>query len=69
MKDEMWVYAKELKDMKLDNLNRWPGYFMRKFGLTYKAADEAAEYYARQLEVGPYAPVKKEVTRERYTDS
>lgn len=64
MKDPNVEYAKELKDMGLVNLNKWPGYFMRRFKLTYAQAELLADQMARYVEVGKYAPVKRPRPKE-----
>ncbi len=70
-RDPHVVHAAELRDAGLDDLNKWPGYFMRKFDLSYKAAEELADQMARYAEIGKYArpkKVKREVKHERDSD-
>lgn len=65
------AYAKELKDSGLTDLNKWPGYFMRKFNLTYTTAEALSDSAARYAEVGKYErpkKVKKEYKHDRDDD-
>ena len=67
-RDPHITHAIELRDMGLTDTAKWPGYFMRRFGLTYKQVDEVADHMARYVEVGKYArpkKVKREVKHER----